>query len=173
MSIRLGRDRRSLPVILCIVTLVSVVVLLLWDVLPSLFPAKAHNLLGAIPLAMIACACLVYEAVRRPSRSELIKAILLACAFLFWAANQFWPDLPQATLFNDIAIALFVFDVFLAIIAGPVSTSDDPGAEEVKPELAKTTDQQRMAFRAVETGSVDGGLSLRMMAAAMSAPTPR
>src|ERR1017187_8483642 len=75
MSIRLGRDLRSLPVILCIVTLVSVVVLLLWDVLPSLFPARAHNLLVAIPLAMIACACLVYEAVRRPSRSELIKAI--------------------------------------------------------------------------------------------------
>jgi len=125
MSIRFARDRRPLflPVILCMVTLVSVGVLLLWDILPSIFPTRAHDFLAAFPLAMIAFSCLVYEAVRRPSRSELIKAILLACAFLFWAANQFWPGLRQATLFNDIAIALFVFDVFLAMIGRPVSVS--------------------------------------------------
>jgi hypothetical protein len=121
MSIRTAWNRRLLPVILCIVTLVSVGVLLLWDILPGLFPVGAHDLLAAFPLALIACACLVYEALRRPAPSELIKAILLACAFLFWAANQFWPALRQATLFNDIAIALFVLDVFLAIIGRPVS----------------------------------------------------
>jgi uncharacterized membrane protein len=118
MWIRLNSDRvsnlRSLPVILCIFTLAGVGVLLLWDMVPRLFPAGAHEFLAAFPLATIACACLAYEAVRRPARSELVKAILLACAFLFWAANQFWPASHQATLFNDIAIALFVFDVFLA-----------------------------------------------------------
>jgi hypothetical protein len=118
MSI-LRRDRRSLPVILCVVTLISVGVLLVWDLVPGLFPAKAHDFLAALPLAMIACVCLLYEAVRRPSRSELVKAILLACAFLFWAANQLWPTLPYATLFNDLAIALFVFDVFLAMTSRP------------------------------------------------------
>jgi hypothetical protein len=118
MSI-LRRDRRSLPVILCIVTLISVGVLLVWDLAPGLFPAKAHDLLAALPLAMIAGVCLIYEAVRRPSRSELVRAILLACAFLFWAANQLWPTLPHATLFNDLAIALFVFDVFLAMTSRP------------------------------------------------------
>jgi len=112
-------DRRSLPVILCVVTLISVGVLLVWDLVPGLFPAKAHDFLAALPLAMIACVCLLYEAVRRPSRSELVKAILLACAFLFWAANQLWPTLPHATLFNDLAIALFVFDVFLAMTSRP------------------------------------------------------
>jgi len=121
MSIRTAWNRRLLPVILCIVTLVSVGVLLLWDILPGLFPVGAHDFLAAFPLALIACACLVYEALRRPAPSELIKAILLACAFLFWAANQLWPNLRQATLFNDIAIALFVLDVFLAIIGPPVS----------------------------------------------------
>ena len=96
MSIRIAWDRRLLPVILCIVTLVSVGVLLLWDILPGLFPARAHDFLAAFPLALIALTCLVYEAVRCPSRSELVKSILLACAFLFWAANQFWPALRQA-----------------------------------------------------------------------------
>jgi hypothetical protein len=118
MSTRFNPDRshilRSVPVFLCVLTLASVGGLLLWDMVPRLFPAGAHDFLAAVPLAMIACACLAYEAVRRPSRSELVKAILLACAFLFWAANQFWPTSHLATLFNDIAIALFVFDVFLA-----------------------------------------------------------
>jgi hypothetical protein len=117
-----GRRLLSLPVILCIVTLVSVGILLSWDILPGLYPPRAHDFLAAFPLALIALTCLVYEAVRRPARSELIKAILLACAFLFWAANQFWPALRWATLFNDIAIALFVFDVFLAMIGRPIST---------------------------------------------------
>jgi len=58
----------------------------------------------------------VYQLVHRPPGRELIKAVLLAAAFLFWAANQFWPESPQATLYNDIAIALFVFDVFLVMI---------------------------------------------------------
>ena len=118
---RLGWSVRSAPLILCIVTLVSVAVLLLWDALPGLFPARAHDFLAAFPLAMIACACLIYEAIRRPPLSEVIKAILLALAFLFWSANQFWPTLRQATLFNDIAIGLFVFDVFLAITGRPVA----------------------------------------------------
>jgi hypothetical protein len=121
MSIGLSRDRKSLPLIFCVLTLISVGVLLLWDILPGFFPPTAHDFLAAFPLAMIACACLVYEAARRPARSELIKATLLALAFLFWAANQFWPSTHQATLFNDIAIALFVFDVFLAMTGGPVT----------------------------------------------------
>ena len=29
---------------------------------------------------------------------------MLAVAFLFWAANQLWPDLRQATLFNDVPL---------------------------------------------------------------------
>ena len=119
MSIRLERDRRSLPVVLCLITLLCVGVLLVWDFVPRIFPANAHELLATIPLAMIACTCLIYEATRRPSRSELIKAILLALAFLFWAANQLWPTFGRAMLFNDIAIALFVFDVFLAMTSRP------------------------------------------------------
>jgi hypothetical protein len=106
-----------------VVTLASVAVLLVWDVRPGLFPQQAHDFLAALPLAMIAFTCLVYEAVRRPSRSELVKAVLLASAFLFWSANQLWPTLRQATLFNDIAIALFVFDVFLAMIGRPIEIS--------------------------------------------------
>ena len=129
MYIRLDRAHRALPVILGVITLASVVVLLTWDAFPRLFPARAHDVLGAFPLAMVAVAYLVYQSAHRPARLEVLKAILLAVAFLFWAANQFWPDLSQATLFNDIAIGLFVFDVFLVMVGWPATSPDESFAE--------------------------------------------
>jgi hypothetical protein len=74
-------------------------------------------------------AYLSYQSVRRPARAEMVKATLLAIAFLFWAANQLWPNLPQATLFNDIAIALFVLDVFLVMVGWPPNAPDEDFAE--------------------------------------------
>ena len=129
MYIRLDRAHRTLPLMLGVITLASVVVLFVWDAFPRLFPAKAHNFLGAFPLAMIAFAYLVYQTAHRPARMEVVKAIMLAVAFLFWAANQLWPDLSQATLFNDVAIALFVLDVFLVMVGWPATSPDESFAE--------------------------------------------
>lgn len=129
MYIRLDRAHRILPVILGVITLASVVVLFAWDAFPRLFPAKAHNLLAAFPLTMIALAYLVYQTAHRPARLEVVKAVMLAVAFLFWAANQLWPDLSQATLFNDVAIALFVLDVFLVMVGWPATSPDESFAE--------------------------------------------
>jgi len=112
-----------------VVTLISLGVLLAWDVNPKFFPARAHDFLAAFPLAMTAIAYLLYQSARRPAAKEFVKAMILAVAFLFWAANQLWPDLPQATLFNDIAIALFVLDVFLVIIGWPTTSPDESFAE--------------------------------------------
>ena len=126
---RLDRAHRALPVILATVTLVSVGVLLVWDAFPRLFPAGAHNVLAAFPLAMIALAYLLYQTAHRPAPLEFLKAVMLALAFLFWSANQLWPNLRQATLFNDIAIALFVLDVFLVMIGWPASSPDESFAE--------------------------------------------
>ena len=129
MYIRLDRAHRALPVILGVITLASVVVLFAWDAIPQLFPAKSHNFLAAFPLAVIALAYLVYQTAHRPARMEVVKAIMLAVAFLFWAANQLWPDLSQATLFNDVAIALFVLDVFLVMVGWPATSPDESFAE--------------------------------------------
>ncbi len=129
MYIRLDRAHRALPVILGVATLASVGVLFAWDAMPRLFPARAHDVLAALPLALIAFAYLVYQTAHRPAPLEFVKAVLLAVAFLFWAANQFWPDLRQATLFNDIAIALFVLDVFLVMIGWPPTSPDESFAE--------------------------------------------
>jgi len=129
MYLRLDRVHRALPVILGILTLAGVAVLFAWEVFPSAFPPRAHDVLAAFPLVMIACAYLVYQLAHRPPLQELIKAILLALAFLFWAANQLWPNLRQATLFNDVAIGLFVLDVFLVIVGWPPASPDESFAE--------------------------------------------
>jgi hypothetical protein len=129
MYIRLDRTHRVLPVILGVVTLADVGVLLVWDAFPRLFPARSHDFLAAFPLAMIAFAYLVYQIAHRPARMEFVKAVLLAMAFLFWAANQLWSGLPRATLFNDVAIALFVLDVFLIIAGWPPTSPDESFGE--------------------------------------------
>ena len=112
-----------------VITLSSVFLLLAWDIHPKLFPVRAHNLLGALPLALIAVAYLLYQSVRRPGAAELFKAILLAIAFLLWAANQFWSESARATLYNDLAIALFVLDVFLVMVDWPSGSPDESFAE--------------------------------------------
>ena len=126
---RLDRAQRAIPLILGVVTLLSVGVLLVWHVKPKFFPTRAHDFLAAFPLAMIAIAYLLYQSACRQAAKEFVKAIMLAVAFLFWAANQLWPDLPQATLFNDIAIALFVLDVFLVMKGWPTTSPDESFAE--------------------------------------------
>jgi hypothetical protein len=123
------RRYEIMPVLLAWVTVVFVLALLLWDVFPRAFPLKAHDLLGALPLGSIALTYLLYQALRRPSTGELVKATLLAGAFLFWAANQFWPNSKSATLFNDLAIALFVFDIFLVVVGWPATSTAETGSE--------------------------------------------
>jgi len=116
-------------VILGVITLADVVVLFAWDAVPRLFPARSHDFLAAFSLAMIAVAYMVYQIAHRPARWEFAKAAMLAVAFLFWGANQLWPNLPQATLFNDIAIALFVLDVFLVMAGWPATSPDESFGE--------------------------------------------
>jgi len=116
----LGQPRRGLrllAIVLGSITLASVAVLMGWDVFPRAFPPRAHLVLGAAPLALIAFSALAFQASRRPRPTEAAKAVILAAAFLFWAANQLLPNVRSATLLNDLAIALFVLDVFLTIIA--------------------------------------------------------
>jgi len=123
VQIASDRARRLVPLVLGIVTLAGVVLLFVEDAAPRLLPAGSHEVLAAFSLAMIACAYMVFQLAHHRPLAELVKTILLAAAFLFWAANQLWPSLPQASLFNDIAIGLFVLDVFFVITGWPVGSN--------------------------------------------------
>jgi hypothetical protein len=125
----LNPAHRAIPITLGFLALGSIGLLLAWDTFPGQFPSRAHEVLGALPLGLIALAYLMYQALRRPGRWELVKATMLAAAFLSWAANQLWPLLPQATSLNDIAIALFVLDMVLVIMGWPPGSRDQAFAE--------------------------------------------
>ena len=141
LKANISRGRRAAVVSLGIITLGSVLLLLFWDLRPQFFPANTHDVLGALPLALIAIAYLIYHWFRRPGAAEMFKALLLATAFLLWAANQLWPAAAQATLYNDLAIALFVLDVFF-VIAGWPSSSPDESFGETWPEAAEECDRR-------------------------------
>jgi hypothetical protein len=70
-----------------------------------------------------------------------VKTIILASAFLFWAANQAWPMLHQATLFNDLAIALFVVDVLLSMKGRPIQLPEGLRYTEAFTKLAEAPDE--------------------------------
>ncbi|HEY1650061.1 MAG TPA: hypothetical protein VGF96_18910 [Terracidiphilus sp.] len=125
MPFRFDRVPRVSSFVLGAAALAGAGVLFVWDVSPGLFPFGTHDVLAAFSLAAIACAYLVHQIMRRPAGMDFAKSVLLAAAFLFWAANQFWPNLPQATLFNDIAIGLFVLDIFLVMTGWPPPPSPE------------------------------------------------
>jgi len=96
--------------------LVSVAVLLVCDAAPGLFPTKIHWAVAPMCLGLTGVAILLFYVARDASLAEWAKALIAALAFFFWAANQICTDTTIATDLNDIAIALFVLDVFLAIV---------------------------------------------------------
>lgn len=96
--------------------------LLLWHVAPGAFPNRTHEFLASFALGAVALAWLLWQASQKPGSRHLLRAVLLAAAFLFWSANQLWPDIRPATLFNDAAVGLFVLDVYLAMIGWPPGT---------------------------------------------------
>jgi hypothetical protein len=119
-------SKRSISPVLSGLTLASLAPLLVWDVSPQLFPPRAHDVLAAVPLALVAVAYLLYQGVRRAAAMEFAKATLSAVAFGFWALNQLFPTHPRATLLNDLAIAAFVLDVALIIVGWPRSQASEP-----------------------------------------------
>ena len=124
-----------LPAALGAGTLAVVGLLLVADLVPTWLTRQSHDRLGALPLALIAIAYLLHQTVLRPAAKEVLKTVLVAVAFLFWSANQVWPAPFAAMVFNDIAIALFVLDVFLVIIGWP-PTPPYEGFAETSRDLA-------------------------------------
>jgi hypothetical protein len=110
---------RWLPLGLGVLTVGSLAPLLAWDVKPQAFSPRAHDVLAATPLALVAIAYLVHTAQRSGTWRALARASLVVVAFLCWAANQYWPDSPQATLLNDVAIAAFVIDLAAIVVGQP------------------------------------------------------
>jgi hypothetical protein len=107
--------RFRLPALLAALAVLLLVPLVAWNLAPGRWPAHAHDHLAALPLALIAVSHLLWQLGRRPGRLQLVQALMLSTGFCLWAATQLWPDAPRALVLNDVAIVLFVVDLFLSI----------------------------------------------------------
>lgn len=151
--LKIARVHQAIPAILGVLTVASVVVLYAWDAFPTSFPARSHDFLGAFSLTMIALAYLAHQGVQRPPFREWVRAVIVIAAFAFWAGNQLWPDSHQTILLNDVAIGLFVLDVFFVLIGWP-ATSPDESLADMLP-IARTEDPAMVIPRS-EIGNVRG-----------------
>ena len=78
-----------------------------WPVLHLL----AHAPASAVPLLCIGLASLGFQFVVRPKRLDLLKALIVSAAFLFWGIDQLLPTGRIATTLGDVVIALYVLDL--------------------------------------------------------------
>lgn len=134
----LRRVSARTPVAIASIAVLSLLPLLVWDVAPARFPSRSHDLLGATPLLAIAASYFALQVVHKPSRLGWLRATLVVGAFVAWAANQCWPRHALAMLWNDVAIALFVIDIFLSVAKAPGTgvappLTDEPGDAEASP----------------------------------------
>ena len=103
----------GLSVVTALVAVTLAIGLLVADAIPDALGSESHAIVSALPLGLIALACILHQPTRRPSAGQAIKAALLCAAFLLWATAQLRPSLPVAV--NDAAIALFVADLALVV----------------------------------------------------------
>ena len=78
----------------------------------QLVPAAMHTWLSALPLALAGTAFALLQLRLKPDRATLLKRLLLAAAFVFWAVDQMLPAGRLATFIGDAVIAAYVVDLF-------------------------------------------------------------
>ena len=75
-------------------------------------PADVHAWLSSIPLALVGAGYILLQIHLRPSREILLKRLVLAMAFLFWAVDQLLPSGRLAVFIGDAVIGAYVLDLF-------------------------------------------------------------
>lgn len=95
---------RAVTALLVCVALIGSLVLLVLDTSAGFRHGDVRRFVSATPLIAIALACLAFHATWKPEPLDLLKRVLLSAAFLFWAANQLFPNDGWAPVANDAAI---------------------------------------------------------------------
>jgi len=89
--------------------------LLLLSSLPFISARADNAWLSSLPLALMGVAYAVLQIRLRPGRQTLMKRLLLAAAFIFWAIDQLLPAGPIATFMGDAVVSAYVLDLFWII----------------------------------------------------------
>jgi hypothetical protein len=76
---------------------------------------EAHGWLSSLPLALAGVAYAVLQIRLKPGRRRLLKRLLLAASFLFWAVDQLLPPGAWAMFIGDAVVSAYVLDLFWMI----------------------------------------------------------
>jgi hypothetical protein len=71
--------------------------------------------LSALPLLLAGSSYIVLQVMLRPRPLELLKRLMLGCAFLLWGVTQLMTASNLATELGNVVIALYVIDLGLMI----------------------------------------------------------
>lgn len=71
--------------------------------------------LSALPLLLAGSSYIVLQVILRPRPLELLKRLMLGCAFLLWGVTQLMAASNLATELGNVVIALYVIDLGLMI----------------------------------------------------------
>jgi hypothetical protein len=80
--------------------------------LPLPSHTRLHPWISALPLALAGIGYALFQFQLRPTRAVLLKRLLLAAAFVFWAIDQVMPAGRVAVFIGDVVIAAYVLDLF-------------------------------------------------------------
>jgi hypothetical protein len=88
------------------------VLLLAGIFMPLASHTRLHPWISALPLALAGIGYALFQIQLRPPRAMLLKRLLLAAAFVFWAIDQVMPAGRLAVFIGDAVIAAYVLDLF-------------------------------------------------------------
>ena len=111
--------------------LVSGALLLLYDMLPLHLSWLAHAPISAAPLLLIGAASLIFQVLTRPKPLDLLRALLVSAAFIFWGIDQLLPSGWVATTLGDVVIVLYVIDLGWMMMDGLRKRNRENGKEYV------------------------------------------
>ena len=80
--------------------------------LSAFVPAQTHAYISSLPLALAGLGYTLLQFRVKPSPRLLLKRLLLAAAFLLWAAVQLLPAGRLSVFLGDAVIAAYVLDLF-------------------------------------------------------------
>jgi hypothetical protein len=78
-------------------------------------PRANYAWLSSLPLALAGIAYALLQIRLRPNLHTLLKRLLLAASFIFWAIDQLLPSGPAATFIGDAVVSIYVLDLFWII----------------------------------------------------------
>ncbi len=118
---------------------------LYWKNMMSLLAApELHAYLRCLVLGAAGLGYALFQCRTRPSRETVLKRLVLAAAFVLWAAEQLIPQKRLTLFLDDAVIAAFVLDL-IWIIQGEIKAGGRSFVTSVPDSVEGLETQERKA----------------------------